>query len=92
MQMVNLGANKDPKPILISEKMSLQEKELYIEFSNQNRDVFTLIYSEMPGLDPAVAMHYLTRKRQLKQVPSRMHPDFKAKVEAEMDKLVKAAS
>lgn len=73
--------------------MSLKEKDTYLKFLKQNRDVFAWKYSEMPELDPAITMHRLAielNRRSVKQAHRSMHPDLAAKVEAEVDKLIMA--
>lgn len=49
----------------------------------------------MLALDPAIAMHRLAiepKRCLVKQAPRRMHPVLVTKVEAEVDKLMKASS
>lgn len=66
---------------------------MYLEFLKQNRDVFVWSYSEILGLDLAIAIHHLALlpdRRPVKQAPKCMHADLAAKVEAEVDKLITA--
>lgn len=77
--------NHDPPSQL---KYVPEEKETY-----KNRDVFAWTHSELADLDPAVVMHHLaieSGRCPVKQVMRRMHPDFAAKLEIGVDKLVKA--
>lgn len=70
---INLHTSKDPRPTFINGSMSPREKDAYLEFLNHNRDVFAWTYSEMPGLDPAIAMHRLAiepDQQPVKQAPS----------------------
>lgn len=71
--------------------MSLEEKDLHIEFLKKNGDLFAWTYSEMSSLEPVVATHRLAiepDRRLLKQTPRHMHQDVLERVEVEFDKLV----
>ena len=59
---VNFSIQDHPKPIFISESLSLMEKEELIVLVREYIDVFTWNYEDMPGLDPQVAMHHLNIK------------------------------
>lgn len=59
---INLGTVEELQPIFISGSMFPKEKDLYLEFVKQNRDVFAWTYSKMSGLDPAIAMYRLAIK------------------------------
>jgi len=48
---VNLGSQDHPKPIFISESLSLTEKEELIVLVREYIDVFAWNYKDMPGLD-----------------------------------------
>ena len=48
---VNLGSQGHPKPIFISESLSLIEKEELIALIREYIDVFVWNYEDMPGLD-----------------------------------------
>jgi len=65
---VNLGSQDHPKPIFISESLSLTEKKELIVFIKEYIDVFVWNYEDMPGLDPQVAMHRLNIKPDTKPV------------------------
>jgi len=49
---VNLGSQDHPKPIFISESLSLTEKEELIVLVREYIDVFEWNYEDMPELDP----------------------------------------
>ena len=49
---VNLGSQDHPKPICISESLSLTEREELIVLVREYIDVFVWNYEDMPGLDP----------------------------------------
>jgi len=65
---VNLGSQDYPKPIFISESLSLTEKEELIVLMREYIDVFAWNYEDMPGLDPQVAVHRLNIKPDTKPV------------------------
>ena len=49
---VNLGSQDHPKPIFVSESLSLTEREELIVLVREYIDVFVWNYEDMPGLDP----------------------------------------
>jgi len=49
---VNFGSHDHPKPIFISESLSLTEKEELIVLIREYIDVFAWNYEDMPELDP----------------------------------------
>ena len=53
---VNLDSQDHPKPIFISESLSLTEREELMILVKKYIDVFAWNYEDMPGLDPQVAM------------------------------------
>ena len=65
---VNLGSQDHPKPIFISESLSLTEKEELIVLVREYINVFAWNYEDMPGLNPQVAMHRLNIKPDVKPV------------------------
>ena len=65
---VNLGSQDHPKPIFLSESLSLTEKEELIILVKEYIDVFAWSYEDMPGLDPQIAMHRLNIKPDVKPV------------------------
>ena len=64
---VNLDSQDHPKPIFISESLSLIEKEELIILIMEYIDVFAWNYEDMPGFDPQVAMHRLNIKPDASQ-------------------------
>jgi len=68
VMQVNLGSQDHPKPIFISESLSLTEKEELIILLKEYIDVFAWSYEDMPGLDPQVVMHRLNIKPDAKPV------------------------
>ena len=65
---VNLGSQEHPKPISISESLSLTEREELIALVREYIDVFAWNYKDIPGLDPQIAMHHLNIKSDVKPV------------------------
>ncbi|KAG9446294.1 hypothetical protein H6P81_012422 [Aristolochia fimbriata] len=60
---------------------------------NEYKDVFAWSYTEMPGLDPTVAIHKLAIKsgvKPIKQSQRRFRPELVPEIEKEVDKLLKA--
>ena len=68
VMQVNLGSQDHPKPIFISESLSLTERKELIILVREYIDVFAWSYEDMPGLDPQVAMHRLNIKPDVKPV------------------------
>ena len=60
LEEVNLGSDpQEPRPILISSRLSKKEKSELILLLKEFKDVFTWDYSEMLGLDPGLVVHTL---------------------------------
>ena len=68
MIQINLGSQNHPKPIFISESLSLTEREELIVLVREYIDVFAWNYEDMLGLDPQVVMHRLNIKPDAKPV------------------------
>jgi len=88
---VNLGSQDHPKPIFISEGLSLTEKEELIVLVREYIDVFAWNYEDMPRLDPQVAMHRLNIKhnaKPIKQQQRRFRLNIMEAIEAEAHKLI----
>jgi len=91
VMQVNLGSQEHPKPIFISESLSLIEKEELIMLIKEYIDIFAWSYEDMPGLDPQVAMHRLNIKpdvKPVKQQQRRFPPNVMEAIEAEVHKLI----
>ena len=56
VMQVNLGSQDHPKPIFISESLSLTKREELIILVREYIDVFAWSYEDMPGLDPQVTV------------------------------------
>jgi len=86
-----LGSQDYPKPIFISESLSLTEKEELIVLMREYIDVFAWNYEDMPGLDPQVAVHRLNNKpdtKPVKQQQQRFRPNIMEAIEDEVHKLI----
>jgi len=68
---IDVGDQKHPKLIYISERLSPKEKQDLIALIKENTDVFAWSYEDMPGLDPQVVMHHLNIKPDAKPVKQR---------------------
>jgi hypothetical protein len=94
LEEINIGTDDDPRPIFISKHLSKESKEEYHKFLAANRDVFAWSYEEMPGLDPAVAVHKLAVREDVppvKQGKRIYRPELLPQIEAEVDKLIAAS-
>ena len=88
---VNLGSQDHPKPIFLSESLSLTEREELIVLIREYIDVFAWNYEDMPGLNPQVAMHRLNIKPDAKPVKHQQRwfrPNIMEAIEAEAHKLI----
>ncbi|XP_071904292.1 uncharacterized protein [Coffea arabica] len=93
LKEINLGTSDDPRPIYISSCMTPEEEKEYVELLLEFRDVFAWNYSEMPGLDPRVAVHNLSVKRgtkPVKQTQRRFRPELIPLIENEINRLIEA--
>jgi len=91
MIQINVGDQKHPKLISISESLSPPEKQDLTALIKEYIDVFTWSYEDMPGLDPKVAMHYLNIKidaKPVKQQQWRFWSDIMEAIEVEVQKLI----
>ena len=60
LEEIDLGSNpQEPKPILISSRISEEEKSEFILLLKEFKDVFVWDYNEMPGLDLELVVHTL---------------------------------
>ncbi|XP_071909818.1 uncharacterized protein [Coffea arabica] len=91
LKEINLGTSDDPRPIYISSCMTPEEEKEYVDLLLEFRDVFAWNYSEMPGLDPRVAVHNLSVKRgtkPVKQTQRRFWPELIPLIENEINRLI----
>ena len=74
-----MGSQDHPKPISISENLSLMEREELITIIREYTDVFAWNYEDMSGLNPQIVMHRLKIKpdvKPMKQQQRRFCPDI----------------
>ena len=94
LEEINLGPDpQEPKPILISSRMSGKEKSELILLLKEFKDVFAWDYSEMPGLDLGLVMHTLNVDPEAKLVsqPARIfHTEIKGQIIKGVHKLLAA--
>jgi len=91
---VDVGSRDHPKPISISESLSLTERKELITLIRKYIDVFEWNYEDMTGLDPQIAMHRLNIKpdvKPVKQQQRRFCPDIMKAIEAEIHKLIECS-
>ena len=87
---INLG-DEGTKPIFIIKSLSPSEMEDLISLVWEYIDVFALIYENMPGLDPQVAMHRLNINsdgKPIKQQQRQFHPEIMEAIQSEVKKLI----
>jgi len=65
---VDVGSRDHPKPISISESLSLTEREELIALIREYNDVFAWNCEDMLGFDPQIPMHRLNIKPDVKPV------------------------
>ncbi|KAI0494874.1 hypothetical protein KFK09_025020 [Dendrobium nobile] len=90
---INLGTESDPRPIFHSALLSESEAQEYVALISEFKDCFAWNYTEMPGLDPEVAVHKLAISPDavpVKQSPRRMRLEIEQQVIAETKKLIEA--
>ncbi|KAJ4748743.1 Reverse transcriptase family protein [Rhynchospora pubera] len=93
LKEINLGTKENPKPTFISTSLPQEMQDELTKLLREYQDCFAWSYSEMPGLDPAVAVHKLKIDKELrpvKQGPRRMRVELEEKVTVEVKKLISA--
>ncbi|KAL0446355.1 UNVERIFIED_CONTAM: Transposon Tf2-12 polyprotein [Sesamum latifolium] len=90
LKEVNLGNTEDPQPIYTSASLTQEEEGAYITLLHEFKDLFAWSYKKMPGLDPKVAMHHLSVKRNspVKQGQRRSRHELIPLIETEVNKLI----
>ncbi|KAG9458315.1 hypothetical protein H6P81_002823 [Aristolochia fimbriata] len=92
LMKVDLGTAEDPRPTFLSASLTTDEEVEYMALLREYRDIFAWNYTEMPGLDPRVAVHKLAvhpSVRPVKQSQRRFRPELVPEIE-EVDKLIVA--
>ncbi|XP_070667982.1 uncharacterized protein [Malus domestica] len=93
LEVINLGTEKDPRPIQISGLLRVDDRARIICLLQEFKDCFAWHYTEMLGLDPTLVEHRMPIKegyKPVKQAPRRMSNEIEEKVKEEIERLVKA--
>ncbi|KAG9450561.1 hypothetical protein H6P81_010526 [Aristolochia fimbriata] len=93
LKKVDLGTAEDPRPTFLTASLTTEEEAEYMALLHEYRDIFAWNYTEMPGLDPRVAVHKLAvhpSVRPVKQSQRRFRPELVPEIEKEVDKLIAA--
>ncbi|KAG9458311.1 hypothetical protein H6P81_002819 [Aristolochia fimbriata] len=93
LKKIDLGMAEDPRPTFLSASLTAEEEAEYIALLCEYRDIFAWSYTEMPSLDPRVAVHKLavhSSVRPVKQSQRRFRPELVPEIEKEVDKLIAA--
>ena len=84
VQKIDLGTPDNTRPVFISKNIKDDELPEYIAFLREFIDCFAWSYTEMPGLDPKIAVHKLNLQENIKPVKQgrrRFRPDVIDKIE-----------
>ncbi|KAL0305181.1 UNVERIFIED_CONTAM: hypothetical protein Sangu_3046600 [Sesamum angustifolium] len=65
LKEVNLGDIENPRPIYINASLTQEEEGTCIALLHEFKDVFAWFYKEIPELDPKVAVHHLSVRKEL---------------------------
>ncbi|KAG9442397.1 hypothetical protein H6P81_018251 [Aristolochia fimbriata] len=93
LKKVDLGTAEDPRPTFLSASLTDEEEVEYMALLREYCDIFAWNYTEMPGLDPFVAVHKLAvhpSVRPVKQSQRRFRPELVPEIEKEVNKLIAA--
>ncbi|GAA0168525.1 hypothetical protein LIER_23226 [Lithospermum erythrorhizon] len=85
LKEVNLGTTEHARPTYVNALLILAAEAEYIALLTEFRYAFAWTYTEMPALDPKVAMHHLAMKkgaRPVKQGQRRFQPELVPSIEA----------
>ena len=86
-----MGDEANPKPLFISESLSLSKKENLLSLVREYIDVFAWNYEDMLGLDRHVAMHRLNINpdvRPIKQQQWWFCPEIMEAIQSKVKKLM----
>ncbi|GAA0162064.1 hypothetical protein LIER_18242 [Lithospermum erythrorhizon] len=73
LKEINIDNVEDPRPTYVSTLLTPEEEAMYVALLTKFRDVFSWTYSEMPGLNPKVVVHYLAIKKGSRPVKQCQH-------------------
>ena len=92
LKEIDLGAELgSQKPVFISSRLTIQEKEQLVTLLKEYMDVFAWNYDEMPGLDPRLVVHALNVDPGVKpviQLARIFHTDVETQITEEVKKLL----
>ena len=91
MKELDLITAKKPYPICVSSLLTPEEEKEYFNHLLEYKYVFAWSYSEMPRLDPKVAVHRLSLRKGVspkKQPQRRFRPELVPEIEREVNKLI----
>ncbi|GAA0142309.1 hypothetical protein LIER_03238 [Lithospermum erythrorhizon] len=77
LKEINLVTAEDPRPTYVSTLLTSEKEAEYVSLLIEFRDVFAWMYSEMPGLNPKVAVHHLAIKKGSRLVKDLNHACLK---------------
>ncbi|TQD96073.1 hypothetical protein C1H46_018309 [Malus baccata] len=83
LEVIDLGTEKDPRPIQISGLLETNDRAKIICLLQEFRDCFVWHYIEMPGLDSTLVEHRMPIKEGYKpvmQAPRRISKEIEEKV------------
>ena len=69
---INLGTENDPRNVIISLNLNVEEESALIQVLKEYKDTFAWTYKDMPGLDPALVEHRLPIKPGAKAVKQKL--------------------
>jgi len=65
---LNLRTAEESYPIYVSLLLTLEEENECFNLLLENNNVFAWSYKEMPGLEPKVAVHFLSLRREVSDI------------------------
>ena len=69
---INLGTEDDPRTVIISLNLNLEEECALIKVLKEYKDTFAWTYKDMPSLDPTLVEHRLPIKLGAKAVKQKL--------------------
>ena len=92
-ELINLGTETYPKYVNLGKCCSPAERDKFISFFNQYKDVFAWTYEDLKTCDTSIIQHVIPIKAGVKpyQQPLRkMHPKLEPLIQSEVNKLLDA--
>ncbi|XXG76973.1 hypothetical protein AAC387_Pa08g1224 [Persea americana] len=90
VQKIDLGTPDNPRPIFISKNIKDDALPEYVSFLREFVNCFAWSYTEIPDLDPKIAIHKLNLQENIKPIKQgqrRLCPNVMDKIEQEVQKL-----